>query len=136
MRHSSSLRSCSASFQELLSSGVRLLQKVHRESIALQGNQAFRLDRVKPNATIQPMTQAVAHILEEVEQLSVVERADLADRLMASLVDDIPPDIEQKQIDEVRRRIAQVDSGEVTLIPAHVALEQVRQLVQSAQIAS
>jgi hypothetical protein len=82
------------------------------------------------------MTQAVAHILEEVEQLSVVERADLADRLLASLVDDIPPDIEQKQIDEVRRRIAQVDSGEVTLIPAHVALEQVRQLVQSAQIAS
>jgi len=82
------------------------------------------------------MTQAVAHILEEVEQLSVVERADLADRLLASLVDDIPPDIEQKQIDEVRRRIAQVDSGEVTLIPGHVALEQVRQLVQSAQIAS
>ncbi len=36
------------------------------ESIALHGNKAFRLDRVKPNATIQPMTQAVAHILEEV----------------------------------------------------------------------
>ncbi|MEI6715501.1 MAG: addiction module protein [Verrucomicrobiota bacterium] len=82
------------------------------------------------------MTQAVAHILEEVEQLSVVERADLADRLLASLAYDTPPEIERKQIDEVRRRIAQIEAGEVTLIPGHVALEQVRHLVQSAQIAS
>jgi putative addiction module component (TIGR02574 family) len=81
------------------------------------------------------MTQAVAHILEEVEQLSVVERADLADRLLASLAHDTPPEIEQKQIDEVRRRITQIETGEVTLIPGLVALAQVRQLIQSARIA-
>ena len=64
------------------------------------------------------------------------ERADLTDRLLASLVHDIPTDTEQRQIDEVRRWIAQIDSEEVTLIPAHIASEQVRQLVESAQIGS
>lgn len=41
------------------------------------------------------MTQAVAQILAEVEQLSPPERADLAE-------------IERAQIEEVRRRVAQV----------------------------
>jgi len=36
----------------------------------------------------------------------------------------------------VRRRIAQVEAGEVTLIPGEEALEQVRRLVASALNAS
>jgi putative addiction module component (TIGR02574 family) len=63
------------------------------------------------------MTQAVAKILEEAEQLSPAERAELADRLVESLAHDIPLDIAQDQIAEVRRRIAQAESGEVALIP-------------------
>ena len=82
------------------------------------------------------MTQAVAHILDEVEQLSPPERADLADRLVETLGDSIPPEIERAQLDEVRRRIAQVESGQVTLIPGEQALEQVRRLVASARKAS
>ena len=81
------------------------------------------------------MTQSVAHILEEAEQLSVQERAELADRLMESLAHDIPPDIAAAQIAEVRRRIAQVESGEVALIPGDEALARVRQLVASARAA-
>jgi putative addiction module component (TIGR02574 family) len=82
------------------------------------------------------MTQAVANILAEVEQLSAPERADLADRLVATLAHGIPPEIERAQIEEVRRRIAQVEVGEVTLIPGEQALEQVRRLVSSARKAS
>ena len=82
------------------------------------------------------MTQAVANILAEVEQLSAPERADLADRLVATLTHSIPPEIERAQIEEVRRRIAQVEVGEVTLIPGGQALEQVRRLVASARKAS
>jgi putative addiction module component (TIGR02574 family) len=63
------------------------------------------------------MTQAVAHILAEVERLSPPERADLADRIVETLAHDISPEIERAQIEEFRRRIAQVESGEVTLIP-------------------
>jgi putative addiction module component (TIGR02574 family) len=82
------------------------------------------------------MTQAVARILQEVEQLSVPERAEFADRLVESLARDVPPDIEQAQIAEVRRRIAQVESGEVTVIPGEEALEQIRRFVASARAAS
>ena len=82
------------------------------------------------------MTQSVAHILEEAEQLSAQERAELADRLMESFAHDIPPEIAAAQIAEVRQRIAQVESGEVALIPGEQALASVRQLVASARAAS
>jgi putative addiction module component (TIGR02574 family) len=79
------------------------------------------------------MTQAVAEILHEVEQLSPPERAELTERLVQTLAEGIPPEIERAQIDEVRRRIAQVALGEVTLVPGEQALEQVRRLVASAR---
>lgn len=82
------------------------------------------------------MTQAVAHILEEAEQLSAAERAELADRLVESIANDIPQDIAAAQLAEVRRRITQVESGEVTLIPGDEALARVRKLVESARAAS
>jgi len=82
------------------------------------------------------MTQAVAKILEEAEQLSAPERAELADRLVESLAHEIPSDIAQAQISEVRRRIAEVASGEVALIPGEEALAHVRRLVASARAAN
>jgi len=82
------------------------------------------------------MTQAVAHILEEAEQLSAPERAELADRIVESLAHNIPSDIAAAQVAEVRRRIAEVEAGEVSLIPGDEALARVRQLVASARAAS
>ena len=82
------------------------------------------------------MTQAVAKLLEEAEQLSAPERAELADRIVESLAHDIPPDVAQAQMTEVRRRIAQVEAGEVALIPGEEALAQVRRLVTPARPAS
>ena len=82
------------------------------------------------------MTQSVAQILEEVEQLSAPERAELTDCLMENLAHAIPPNIAQAQITEVRRRIAQVEAGEVELIPGDEALAQVRRLITSFRAAS
>ena len=82
------------------------------------------------------MTQAVAHILEEAEQLSAPERAELADRIVESLAHNIPSDIATAQVAEVRRRIAEVEAGEVALIPGDEALARVRQLVASARAIS
>lgn len=90
----------------------------------------------KRSEYILSMTQAVAQILAEVEQLSPSERAELADRLVETLAQDIPPEVERAQVEEVRRRIAQVESGKVALIPGEQALEQVRRLVASARKAS
>ena len=82
------------------------------------------------------MARAVAQILEEAEQLSAPERAELADRIVESLAHDILPEIAAAQIAEVSRRIAQVESGEVSLIPGDEALAHVRRIVASARARS
>jgi 3-deoxy-D-arabino-heptulosonate 7-phosphate (DAHP) synthase class II len=79
------------------------------------------------------MTQNLARILDEAEQLSVAEREELADRLVESLVRDIPPEIQRAHITEVRRRIAEVASGEVSLVSGDEAMRRVRQLVDAAR---
>ena len=82
------------------------------------------------------MTQAVAQILAEIERLSPPDRADLADCIVEALIDSTPPEVQRAQIDEVRRRIAEVESGAVRLIPGEQALDEVRRLVASARMAS
>ena len=82
------------------------------------------------------MTQALAQLLKEAEQLSAPERAELADRIVESLAHDIPSEIAAAQIAEVRRRITQVESGEIALIPGEQALAQVRRLVGPARMAN
>ena len=49
---------------------------------------------------------------------------------------DIPADIAAVQTAEVRRRIAQVESGEVSLIPGDEAFAHVRRIVASALAAN
>jgi hypothetical protein len=56
-------------------------------------------------------------------------RVALTERLVASLADDVPAEIQRAHIDEVRKRIAQVESGEVELIPGDEALAHVRKLL-------
>lgn len=82
------------------------------------------------------MTQAVAEILREVVKLSAAERAELADRLVETLASKIPPEIERAQLAEVQCRVAQVEAGEVSLVPGQEALDQVRRLVATARAAS
>jgi hypothetical protein len=79
------------------------------------------------------MTQNVARILKEAEQLSVAECEELADRLVERIIREIPSEIHEAHIAEVRRRITQVDSGEVSVVPGDEALQRVRRLVASAR---
>ena len=78
------------------------------------------------------MTQAVAHLLEEVDQLSAVERAELADLLIERISHDVSPEVERSQLVEVRRRIREVESCDLSLVEGATALAQVRQIVASA----
>lgn len=79
------------------------------------------------------MTHAVAQILREAVQLSPPERAELADRLVEALASEMPPEIERAHFAEVQRRIGQVETGEVALVPGEQALDQVRRLVAAAR---
>lgn len=64
-------------------------------------------------------------ILEaEALKLTPGERAALAQRLLASL--DVDPEIEEAWAVEVERRIADVESGAVKVIPIAEALAQLR----------
>ena len=57
-------------------------------------------------------------------QLSPEERAQLADRLIASLFDD--RQIEDEWAGEVERRIAEIEAGRALLIPAATAIARAR----------
>jgi len=61
--------------------------------------------------------------------LSPEVRAKLAERLIGSLAEDVSPEITSEQLAEVRRRIVQVESGDVELIPGDEALARVRNLL-------
>ena len=56
-------------------------------------------------------------------------RAELTERLIASLAEDTSPEITSAQLAEVRRRIAQVESGEAPLVPGDEVLARVRKLL-------
>lgn len=63
------------------------------------------------------MTQKSQVVLEEALKLSSNERAEVAERLIASL-DEMPDtDVEQVWQEEVQRRLQQIERGEVKTIP-------------------
>lgn len=82
------------------------------------------------------MTRNLARILDEAEQLSVAEREELADRLVESLVRDVPAEMQRAHVVEVRRRIAEVEAGQVSLVSGGEAMRRVRELVESARAGS
>jgi hypothetical protein len=75
-------------------------------------------------------------LYQDALNLPAAKRAELTDLLIESLAQDIPPDVAKAQIEEVRRRIAQVESGEVALIPGDEALARVRKLLLSTSAQS
>jgi putative addiction module component (TIGR02574 family) len=68
------------------------------------------------------MARTLDEIYREAAELSDNERAELAGLLLGSLEGEPDPGVEAAWAEEVERRIRQVDSGEVKLIP----WEQVR----------
>jgi hypothetical protein len=72
---------------------------------------------------------AAERIYQDALALPSETRVELTERLVASLADDIPAEIQRAHIDEVHKRIAQVESGEVELIPGDEALARVRCLL-------
>jgi len=70
-------------------------------------------------------------IFREAMTLSPEVRAELAERLIDSLAEDVSSEISSAHLAEVRRRIADVESGEAELIPGDEVSAQVRQLLDA-----
>jgi hypothetical protein len=80
---------------------------------------------------IEPMTQAVAKIIREVEELTSDEYIDLFDEMILRRPEmQVSAEVEQSQLDEVKSRIEEVESGKVQLLDLDQALAEVRALVQ------
>ena len=76
------------------------------------------------------MTMATPEeIFRDAVALAPDARAELTERLIASLAEDVSPEITSAQLTEVRRRIAEVESGDATLIPGDEVLARVRNLL-------
>ena len=72
-------------------------------------------------------------VLKDALALPVDFRLSLAERLLES-VNSVPdPEIEARQLSEVHRRMAEVQSGRAALIPGEAALREVREAVQRAR---
>ena len=63
------------------------------------------------------MAKSVAEIFRETEDLDERERATLAGLLLESLEAEPDAEVEQAWDAEISRRLAQIDAGEVNLIP-------------------
>ncbi len=65
-------------------------------------------------------------LVREALSLPIASRAQLVDRLVESL----EPEIDPSHIAEIRKRVEQVDRGEVELIPGEEALDRVQQILE------
>jgi putative addiction module component (TIGR02574 family) len=73
--------------------------------------------------TGESMSDNAGELLEAVRQLPEDERAELAAQVMESF-EPLPDDDEFAE--EIRRRVAQVESGEVKTIPGEVVRKRLR----------
>ncbi|PYJ96785.1 MAG: addiction module component CHP02574 family protein [Verrucomicrobia bacterium] len=76
------------------------------------------------------MAATVERILEDALALTDDARLLLAERLVESVNASANPEIEARQLAEVRRRMADVSDGRVKLVPREAALREVREAVQ------
>lgn len=72
------------------------------------------------------MTDPVAELSQRAKELAPEDRARLAEELLASLEGELEPDVDAAWDAELVKRIADVDSGAVKLLPADEVFERVR----------
>jgi putative addiction module component (TIGR02574 family) len=76
------------------------------------------------------MTVSIEEITAAALALPAEARAELADRVAASIASGISPHITQLQMEEVRRRRAEVISGKVQGIPSQQVRDEIASLLK------
>lgn len=72
------------------------------------------------------MTDPVAELSQRAKALAPEDRARLAEELLASLEGELEPQLDAAWDAELAKRIAEVDSGAVELVPADEVFARVR----------
>ena len=76
-----------------------------------------------------PRKRKVSEIVEEARQLPYGERAELVEQLIAANARDIDPKIEKAWGDEALRRLEEIESGKVKMIPGEQVMAEIRKIV-------
>lgn len=79
------------------------------------------------------MVVTVEQLMEQALALPQEARLALAELLVASASQPPDPEVERKQLEEIRRRLQEVESGQVELVPAEMVLREVREAVARAK---
>ena len=72
------------------------------------------------------MSDSLAELKRKAAQLSEAERAELALSLIESLDGPADPNVEEAWRREIERRVAQIDRGDVKLIPGDEVFARLR----------
>ncbi len=75
------------------------------------------------------MSRKVSEIVEEARQLPYGERTELVEQLILANQQELDPKIEKAWGDTAMRRLEEIESGKVKLIPGEEAMAQVRKSV-------
>jgi putative addiction module component (TIGR02574 family) len=75
---------------------------------------------------MKAMHTSTARVFDDALALPVEQRLALVDALLGSLNSPIDPQIERVWADEAERRVAQIDSGEATLVDGEEAFSRLR----------
>jgi putative addiction module component (TIGR02574 family) len=73
------------------------------------------------------MLTATDRVVSEALELPAEARISLVERILASLNLPTQPDVERLWAEEAERRVAEIDKGEVDLIPGDEVFDKVRQ---------
>lgn len=72
------------------------------------------------------MSTATDKVIEEALELPAEARIDLVDRILASLNLPTRPEIDRLWAEEAERRVAEIDRGDVKLIPGEQVFDGIR----------
>jgi putative addiction module component (TIGR02574 family) len=75
------------------------------------------------------MSDPVEELSRKARALPPEDRIRLAEELLAS-VQEVDPEVEAAWEEEIRRRVAEIDNGTATLIPADEVFAEVRRLLK------
>jgi putative addiction module component (TIGR02574 family) len=75
------------------------------------------------------MATTVEQLVEEARRLPRDQIAELVDRLTLSLHENLEPGIEDAWKKEVRRRVAEIETGEVKGVPGDEVSARIRKIV-------
>jgi putative addiction module component (TIGR02574 family) len=76
------------------------------------------------------MSDLVTELSQRARELSPEDRARLAEELLASLEGHLEPEVDAAWDEELRKRIAEVESGTAKLVPADEVFARVRRTLR------